>query len=122
MAGAHLPPSLADVPFGSCAAIAVEPEQHRPGNPGGTGQGVHVLTLALTGREETVGSATETASDPARRTGVASARQTFAQLLEIEEPDAAPLLLDHILVGQVVKRARDGLPAQRECGGEFLLC
>jgi hypothetical protein len=71
------------------------------------------LTLALGGRVETVGSATECCSrynsrqvvPPLAGLPMVSARHVRAQLLEIEEVDAAPPRLDRALMGQVVKRA-----------------
>jgi hypothetical protein len=46
----------------------------------------------------------------------------IAQLLEIEQADAAAFRLDRALVRQVVKGARDRLSAQRQCGRELFLC
>ena len=46
----------------------------------------------------------------------------LAQLLEIEQTDAAAFRLDRALACQVVKGARDRLSAERQCGRELSLC
>ena len=50
-----------------------------------------------------------------------SAGQMASELLRVEEPDAAPLLLDRLFVSQIVKGARDRLPAECERGRDLLL-
>src|SRR4029078_8766223 len=54
--------------------------------------------------------------------GPGSARKMFAQLLEIEQADAAAVRLDRALARQVMKSARDRLSAQRQCGRKLFLC